>query len=391
MKKFHIARAARSPIPTPRLRGRTSAGEQPSEQPSQPAQVAKMEIPLGRRRARVAQRFLLIGGVLITFAMSLYLLPLGSQPSKLLTDYGAQILQTIPQDAKGLKQIPTSGIFSVNWLVSIRYTVSLVNDEEGRYISMYPNQVDDFVNHLRWSLTPHFEAERFAVIATIALVIIGSVAFFFANSSKKWDFEIPEVGGSLDSALRVEMKNAWISAQRFYSGSLYLLMVGVVMAFVGMGAFFSALPDFSTFAALEKASPTHWESYAVASIRPFGLLVFIEAIAWFFLRQYRSSTEDFKAFHRIYLRRSNYFAARKAYAELETTEKSQLMAAALLSEDLSGRLTKGQSTESIEAMKIDDNNPIFNILNGAMGRLRDGKGHDEKSSAKMKDDKSKET
>ncbi|MCX4150175.1 MULTISPECIES: hypothetical protein [Paraburkholderia] len=199
-------------------------------------------------------------------------------------------------------------------------------------------------------------------------------------------FEMPDVDGTTEGALRVEMKNSWLTAQRSYNGSLYLLVAGVLMAFVGIGAFIGTVPDFATF--LNGETPAlkgHWEAYAIASIRPFGLLVFLEAIAWFLLRQYRSSTEDFKAFYRVYLKRSNYFVARKAYAEMETTEKSLLLGAALLSEDLSGRLAVGQTTEAIEAMKVDDANPVFSILSDAVGRIR-GKEKRGETDKKLADD-----
>jgi len=175
MKKFRIARAARSPKPNPMPKGRVLVGEHPS----QPAQVAKQEIPVGRRLVRPGVKML--GAILVIAAMCLYLLPLASTPQGLFADYGSQILQTTPHDQNGVKQFPASGIFPVNWLVSIRYIVSPINAQDGEFVSMYPYQVDDIPEHLRWSINSHFEAERFAVVAIIALVAIGSVAFFLAN------------------------------------------------------------------------------------------------------------------------------------------------------------------------------------------------------------------
>ena len=50
-------------------------------------------------------------------------------------------------------------------------------------------------------------------------------------------------------------------------------------------------------------------TYLTFSIRPAGALIFIEAIAWFLLRQYRALIEDYKIFHRMYLKRANYLIA----------------------------------------------------------------------------------
>ncbi|MDR5776300.1 MULTISPECIES: hypothetical protein [unclassified Caballeronia] len=149
-----------------------------------------------------------------------------------------------------------------------------------------------------------------------------------------------ELDDSVDQALLTEAKNAWSTAQRFYGSSLYLLVSGVAMAFLGMVVFVYTITD-------PAKTGGAWE-YAFAALRPFELLIFIEAIAWFLLRQYRSLTEDFKKLHRIYLRRSNYMIARRALVEIKSFEKSRTIAKELLSEDLSGRLFEGQSTEAID-------------------------------------------
>jgi len=42
-------------------------------------------------------------------------------------------------------------------------------------------------------------------------------------------------------------------------------------------------------------------------------------------------------------------------------------------------------------MKVDENNPIFSLLNGAISRFQDEKGRDEKSATKAKQGKGSET
>ena len=237
-------------------------------------------------------------------------------------------------------------------------------------------------------LQPPNESVRFEYINVMAVAIILIVTSFTAlfikvmqkpastSSSPSTEAFIHQLDNSVDQALLIEVRNAWLTAQRFYGGSLYLLVSGVLMAFVGMGVFVFTITD------PEKNSNV-WK-YVFAALRPFGLLIFIEAIAWFLLRQYRSSTEDFKNFHRIYLRRSNYLIARKALAEINSFEKSRTIAKELLSEDLSGRLSEGQTTEAIEAMRMDENNPVFKVLTDALSRVA-GKEKSENKDGKEKE------
>ncbi|KVH72213.1 hypothetical protein WJ41_13860 [Burkholderia ubonensis] len=143
------------------------------------------------------------------------------------------------------------------------------------------------------------------------------------------------------------------------------------MAFIGMAVFILTIPSREALIQDLQSPQINWKIYLIITIRPIGILIFTEAIAWFLLRQYRSATEDFKTFHRIYLRRSNYFSASKALAELDSRERAALLANALLAEDLSGRLNDGQSTEAIESMKIDEVNPVFDVLSKLTARFAD--------------------
>lgn len=98
------------------------------------------------------------------------------------------------------------------------------------------------------------------------------------------------------------------------------------------------------------------------SLRPFGMLIFIEGIAWFLLRQYRSLIQDYKTFVRIQLQRSNYLIALKAAATVEAGSPVADVIRAILSEDLTGRLSKEQTTEALETMKYREDAPILEAL-----------------------------
>lgn len=96
------------------------------------------------------------------------------------------------------------------------------------------------------------------------------------------------------------------------------------------------------------------------SLRPFGTLIFIEGIAWFLLRQYRTLMEDYKSFHRGYLRRVNTLIAYKLIMQNPApTPAATGFISQLFGEDLSGRLKKDETTEEIEARKtFNEPNPI---------------------------------
>jgi hypothetical protein len=154
-----------------------------------------------------------------------------------------------------------------------------------------------------------------------------------------------------------------------------LLVGGVVMAFVGVGVFFVSLTKFGSVAVSlsipssldvpnERADATSGflKSVLPSSERIFltfkdsAMLIFIEAISWFLLRQYRSLIEDYKSFYKYYMRRANYLAAIKLAAEGADKSLMTRIGETLLAEDLTGRLKKGETTEDLGAKKSIDAN-----------------------------------
>jgi hypothetical protein len=138
------------------------------------------------------------------------------------------------------------------------------------------------------------------------------------------------------------------------SRSLYLLSFGILMAFIGMGIFYITLPQTNSINDIN--------SFILSIIKPLFILLFIEAIAWFLLKQYRNLMEDFKHFYKIYLKRSNYklsyYLLKKINDNNDNLNKNkyEILINSLLSEDLSGKLYSGETTESLENKKINDEN-----------------------------------
>jgi len=142
-------------------------------------------------------------------------------------------------------------------------------------------------------------------------------------------------------------------ADALFGRSTLLLAGGIVMSFIGVSIFYVTLPDTQNEPIL---------TYLSKVVRPTGVLIFVEAIAWFLLRQYRALVEDYKWFYRLYLKRANYLAALRILQKDPVRAEDAFVAISLVQEDMSGRLKKGETTESLEAIKIPEDSPVTEIL-----------------------------
>lgn len=168
-----------------------------------------------------------------------------------------------------------------------------------------------------------------------------------------------------------EVKHAEFRAEMLFKRSTYLLTGGVLMAFVGVAVFYATLP--------EPVRDEPQSTYLIHSFRSVGMLIFLEAIAWFLLRQYRNLVEDFKSFHRIYMKRANYLAAITVLDKETVRAEDLLLVGALLGEDLSGKLASGETTESLENMKNEGVNPVFNLIHDALAKAFNRRSADKES------------
>jgi hypothetical protein len=98
------------------------------------------------------------------------------------------------------------------------------------------------------------------------------------------------------------------------------------------------------------------------AIRSFAMLFFIEAIAWFLLRQHRSLIEDYKLSYRQYMRRANYLAAVKLSAQKGEKDLFNKIIETYLQEDLTGRMKKDKTTEWLEGQRLIDSNFVENLV-----------------------------
>ena len=162
---------------------------------------------------------------------------------------------------------------------------------------------------------------------------------------------------SADSLLLGDVDRAVRLSNALYSRSTLLLVGGIVMSFVGIGVFWAALPSVPV-----TTTEPALLAYALQAIRPLAMLFFVEAIAWFLLRQYRALMEDYKVFHRVYLRRSDLLVAFRIATSREPGPAELSLAAALIADDVSGGIAKDQTTGAIEARSAGDANLVLDLV-----------------------------
>lgn len=140
-----------------------------------------------------------------------------------------------------------------------------------------------------------------------------------------------------------------------------MLLAGIVMAFVGVGAFYASIPSVN--------SDTKLEAYLMGSLRPAAMLVFVEALAWFLLRQYRSLLDEYMRFHRMAQRRADFLTAFLTIGKSNSPDATVLVLTALLQEPSALILKNGESTVALEENKAAFSNPIFDLANSVLQRV----------------------
>jgi hypothetical protein len=103
----------------------------------------------------------------------------------------------------------------------------------------------------------------------------------------------------LQSVLYVDTIKAEKRSLELYNRSTLMLILGLLIAVVGILIFYFTLPEFNH---TEKAT-----EYIALVIRPTFILLFVQSISIFLLRQYRSLINDYKYFHNDYLKKSKTF------------------------------------------------------------------------------------
>lgn len=137
-------------------------------------------------------------------------------------------------------------------------------------------------------------------------------------------------------------------SQSIYNRAGVYLMVGVVVAFSGLAFFY-----LQTAQSAPLTQPGDGLSILISLAPKFGILFFIELVAFFFLRQYRSAMDEFRYYEAIKRNREETLAlirialdSGKEFDPLSLVKSESFFSKA-------GVLDKGQSTEIIESRKLE--------------------------------------
>ena len=225
-----------------------------------------------------------------------------------------------------------------------------------------------------------------ALILVISFLIVAFVAgrtlqkqIPRATAPVKISKSASQLSPSAEAYLVKDVERALERSEELFSRSTLLLVGGVVMAFVGVSVFFVSLSEVGAInsinitAATGSVVTTSSQSSEgglfgipgrqfFQAFKSTAMLIFIEAISWFLLRQYRALIEDYKSFYRYYMRRANYLTSLKLVSESADASLRVRLVEALLGEDLSGRLKHGESTEVLEGQRVIDGNFAETVL-----------------------------
>lgn len=139
-----------------------------------------------------------------------------------------------------------------------------------------------------------------------------------------------------------------------------LLFVGAIIAAAGLIFFVMTLPG-SRYGFLDATPPSapdlksdFWASM-IQLLPRLLMLIFIQVLAGFFLRQYRSSMEDFRYYESILRHREAQYLSYTLRKKMDDKKALLKFADELLKEQDFGRISKGQSTTVLEAQKAELN------------------------------------
>jgi hypothetical protein len=132
--------------------------------------------------------------------------------------------------------------------------------------------------------------------------------------------------------------------KRIYARAGVYLLVGVIISFVGLGIFYLRSRDIPTGTSIIE--------HGLYLLPGFGVLFFVEFVALFFLRQYRSAMDEFRYFESIKRHREETLVALKICSESSAKTSIQHMLKNLNLYSGSPKLARGETTDLLESRKM---------------------------------------
>lgn len=141
-------------------------------------------------------------------------------------------------------------------------------------------------------------------------------------------------------------------ATQIYSRSSVYLLIGCLIAFGGVGFFY--FQSISLFKDTDSKLLSSELMYTFHQSLPrIGILIFVEAIAFFFLKQYKSTMEEFRYYESIKRQRENqYLVTHLAQSYQDNSEYFEKLVTQLKLNDNPNKLFKEESTQVLENQKL---------------------------------------
>ncbi|BFP39510.1 hypothetical protein FGF1_03550 [Flavobacteriaceae bacterium GF1] len=234
-------------------------------------------------------------------------------------------------------------------LVNIR-TLSLARDFAHRVVPSTSYILD---TKLKYYITPDYNKVLLLLILSVIFSVLWSQSSNIGFGTRKKGGLKTQYQDSLPKIFLPGLEKSYSRSVELYSRSTLMLVSGILMSVVGIIVFAFFLPDPENF------TVDQFEKYLMYSIRPTMMLIFIESVAFYLLKQYRILIEDYKYFNNIYLDRLNNAEAYILQNEDKNKKHSDLIAK-LLKSETNRKLVSGESTEHIETMKnsMEHNDPM---------------------------------
>lgn len=176
---------------------------------------------------------------------------------------------------------------------------------------------------------------------TVSITIEQAATLHERAENRRFD----AVNSTPEALLKLQAAYSRNLAKTVFTRAGVYLMVGAITAFSGLIFFYLQ-------GNIIKASPTLIENLVLLAPR-FGILISIEVIAFFFLKQYKSAMDEFRYFETISRIREEM---RFSYGVHKFSKENLSVLEAVKAGSFSSRiapLENGQTTEVLEARKIE--------------------------------------
>jgi hypothetical protein len=154
-------------------------------------------------------------------------------------------------------------------------------------------------------------------------------------------------------------------AEKIYLRSGVYLLIGVMVAFSGLAFFY-----YQQSSGTETRPADTFKDSLLHTLPRFGILFFIETIAFFFLRQYRTAMDEYRYFEAIKRRREENFVLLSLLASENPIDLTKLPQQASLYSDVAA-LAQGQTTDLLESRKLNkDETAILEKVVDAITKIK---------------------